>query len=27
VVAMARGEIVFNKPVGKTSIDEVHEYL
>src|ERR1700674_927768 len=26
-VAMARGEIVFNKPVGKTSIDEVHEYL
>jgi simple sugar transport system ATP-binding protein len=27
VVAMARGEIVFDKPVGQTSIDEVHEYL
>ena len=27
VVAMARGEIVFDKPVGATSIDEVHEYL
>src|SRR3984893_13717791 len=25
VVAMARGEIVFNNPVAKTSIDEVHE--
>jgi simple sugar transport system ATP-binding protein len=27
VVAMARGEIVFNKPVGETSIDEVAEYM
>jgi simple sugar transport system ATP-binding protein len=27
IVAMARGEIVLNKPVGETSIDEVHEYL
>ena len=27
VVAMARGEIVFNKPVADTSIDEVHDYL
>ena len=27
VVAMARGEVVFDKPVGTTSIDEVHEYL
>ena len=27
VVAMARGEIVFNKPVETTSIDEVHQYL
>jgi simple sugar transport system ATP-binding protein len=27
VVAMARGEIVFDSPVGKTSIDEVHGYL
>ncbi len=27
VVAMARGEIVMNKPVGETSIDEVHGYL
>ena len=27
VVAMARGEIVFDKPVHATSIDEVHEYL
>src|SRR5271166_5284450 len=27
VVAMARGEIVFNKPVAKTSIDEVAEYM
>ena len=27
VVAMARGEVVFNKPVSETSIDEVHEYL
>jgi simple sugar transport system ATP-binding protein len=27
VVAMARGEIVFNKPVAETSIDEVHEFM
>ena len=27
VVAMARGEIVFDSPVEKTSIDEVHGYL
>lgn len=27
VVAMARGEIVFDKPAAQTSIDEVHEYL
>jgi simple sugar transport system ATP-binding protein len=27
IVAMARGEIVFDSPVGKTSIDEVHGYL
>ena len=27
IVAMARGEVVFNKPVGETSIDEVHGYL
>jgi simple sugar transport system ATP-binding protein len=27
VVAMARGEIVLNKPVAATSIDEVHQYL
>ncbi len=27
VVAMARGEIVFNKPVGETSIDEVADYM
>jgi simple sugar transport system ATP-binding protein len=27
IVAMARGEVVFNKPVGDTSIDEVHGYL
>ena len=27
VVAMARGEVVFDKPVGATFIDEVHEYL
>jgi simple sugar transport system ATP-binding protein len=27
VVAMARGEIVFDSPVSKTSIDEVHGYL
>jgi len=27
VVAMARGEIVFDKPVAETSIDEVHEYM
>jgi len=27
IIAMARGEIVFDSPVEKTSIDEVHEYL
>ncbi len=27
IVGMARGEIVFDKPVGKTNIDEVHEVL
>jgi simple sugar transport system ATP-binding protein len=27
VVAMARGEIVFNRPVAETSIDEVAEYM
>lgn len=27
IVAMARGELVFDSPVGKTSIDEVHGYL
>ncbi|MCJ8323963.1 MAG: sugar ABC transporter ATP-binding protein [Rhizobiales bacterium] len=27
VVAMARGEIVLDKPIGETSIDEVHEVL
>lgn len=27
IVAMARGEIVFDSPVGQTSIDEVHGYL
>ncbi len=27
IVAMARGEIVFDSPVDKTSIDEVHGYL
>ena len=27
VVAMARGEIVFNKPVAETSIDEVADYM
>ena len=27
VVAMARGEIVFDKPAAATSIDEVHEHL
>ncbi|MBB3930074.1 simple sugar transport system ATP-binding protein [Kaistia hirudinis] len=27
IVAMARGEIVFDRPVGETSIDEVHGYL
>ncbi|MBV9219411.1 MAG: sugar ABC transporter ATP-binding protein [Methylobacteriaceae bacterium] len=27
VVAMARGEIVFDKPAADTSIDEVHDYL
>jgi simple sugar transport system ATP-binding protein len=27
IVAMARGEIVFDRPTGETSIDEVHGYL
>jgi simple sugar transport system ATP-binding protein len=27
IVAMARGEIVFDKPTKDTSIDEVHDYL
>jgi simple sugar transport system ATP-binding protein len=27
VVAMARGEIVFDKPVAEASLDEVHEHL
>lgn len=27
VIIMARGEIVLDKPVGATSIDEVHDYL
>ena len=27
IVAMARGEIVFDKPVGETSVDEVQELL
>ena len=27
IVAMARGEIVFDKPVGKTSVEEVQELL
>jgi simple sugar transport system ATP-binding protein len=27
IVAMARGEVVLNKPVSETSIDEVHDYL
>jgi simple sugar transport system ATP-binding protein len=27
VVAMARGEIVFDRPASETSIDEVHDYL
>lgn len=27
VVAMARGEIVYDKPVSESSIDEVHDYL
>jgi len=27
IVAMARGEIVFDKPVSQTSIDEIHEHL
>ncbi len=27
IVAMARGEIVYDKPIEETSIDEVHEYL
>jgi simple sugar transport system ATP-binding protein len=27
VVAMARGEIVFNKPIAETSIDEIADYM
>ena len=27
VIAMARGQIVFDKPVAQTSIDEIHEHL
>jgi len=27
IVAMARGEVVMDKPVAETSIDEVHDYL
>jgi simple sugar transport system ATP-binding protein len=27
IVAMARGEIVFNKPIAETSIDEVADYM
>ena len=27
VVAMARGEVVFNKPIAETSIDEVADYM
>jgi simple sugar transport system ATP-binding protein len=27
VVAMARGEIVFDRPASETSIDEIHDYL
>ena len=27
VVAMARGEIVFDSPVAEASVDEVHEHL
>ncbi|MGK9283253.1 hypothetical protein [Sinorhizobium meliloti] len=27
IVAMARGEIVFDKPTAETSIDEVHALL
>ena len=27
VVAMARGEMVFNKPIAETSIDEVADYM
>ena len=27
IVAMARGEIVFDRPTAETSIDEVHELL
>ena len=27
IVAMARGEVVFNKPIAETSIDEVADYM
>jgi simple sugar transport system ATP-binding protein len=27
IVAMARGEIVFDKPVGETNVDEVSDAL
>jgi simple sugar transport system ATP-binding protein len=27
VVAMARGEIVFDSPIQETSIEQVHEFL
>ena len=27
VVAMARGEIVYDRPIGETSIEEVQEFL
>ena len=27
IVAMARGEIVFDKPIGETSIEEVQDLL
>jgi len=27
VVAMARGEVVYDRPIGETSIEEVQEFL
>jgi len=27
IVAMARGEVVFNRPIAETSIDEVADYM